>query len=660
MSKLTNNTQDSPHKKRNMRKKLFSKSFRIFVLIVFLFSIRGAHADIILPENLHPVAESYRRMTFILNLNPVLWKEVRNDANRIAGEFIPLSPLEAETYQTRINELIDKITSRSEEQVESLDRNKTAQEIFELSTRAVARILILKLEMAEKFLSDYLKASQELDTARQIWASFEHEVKATDHSAFLKIGQLWLELSTALGNPAFLGVGSVPADKTTFHQKSGEIIKYISTNYGDSFQTPDKGPAPLVYHRFCPLPQKSPTFDPTKEVPVKLPPGNNINKQVPRPRQILNMVDRGVDENETALIALGDMAFDSNVIFGEPARVISLTCNTCHNKSITNPNFFIPGLSARPGGVDVSSSFFAPHANNGHFDPLDIPDLRGIRFTAPYGRNGRFASLRDFVRNVIVNEFDGPEPDPLLVDGLIAYMNEFDFLPNPSLNPDGSLNAKASESAKRGEKIFHMPFEQMGGKSCATCHVPSDQFLDRKRHDIGTAHGSGLDSRDRALDTPTLLSSKFTAPYFHDGSQPTVRDVLQWFNQMFKLGLNESKVSDLTAYVETVGDGIDPYEDTSYFLDAELEEFSFFLSAYEELKRKNKPELMNITFQTIANEIRKHKWQLQDQQYLPIMDQLAELMDEAYRANRHGERKNVDRKVMEYRQLYQENVDQLK
>ena len=46
----------------------------------------------------------------------------------------------------------------------------------------------------------------------------------------------------------------------------------------------------------------------------------------------------------------------------------------------------------------ISSRFFAPHANNSLFDPLDTPDLRGIRFTAPYGRNGRFSSLRDFIR----------------------------------------------------------------------------------------------------------------------------------------------------------------------------------------------------------------------------------------------------------------------
>ena len=98
---------------------------------------------------------------------------------------------------------------------------------------------------------------------------------------------------------------------------------------------------------------------------------------------------------------------------------------------------------------------------------------------------------------------------------MIAYINEFDFLPNTRLSADGTLNDQASASAKRGEKIFNSPFEQMGNKSCATCHIPSNNFLDRQSHDIGTVVGSDPYSRDRSMDTPTLLSSKYTAPYFH-------------------------------------------------------------------------------------------------------------------------------------------------
>ena len=113
---------------------------------------------------------------------------------------------------------------------------------------------------------------------------------------------------------------------------------------------------------------------------------------------------------------LGDMLFDSPYIFGEPARSLQISCNTCPNKGVTNPNFFIPGISTAHGGLDVSSNFFRPASNNAIADPVDIPDLRGIRFTAPYGRNGRTMSLREFTRNVIVGEFNGAEPTPVMLD----------------------------------------------------------------------------------------------------------------------------------------------------------------------------------------------------------------------------------------------------
>ncbi|MDA2938093.1 cytochrome C [Acidobacteria bacterium AH-259-A15] len=624
--------------------------------LVFFFTWRQARAHIIPPEKFHPVAESYRRMNFLLNLNPVLWAQVHKDADTIAEGLATLSYAEAKSYGGAVNTLIDKYTEslkQGEETPGPAERKETAREVFELTTRTVARILTLHLQAAEKSLSNYARAFRELNEARHIWASFEHEVKATDRPAFRRLGACWLELASALGSPGILQVGFVPAKTVTFQIEAQEIVAYIKANYGESFSAPVNG-------KLAPLPQHSPTFDSNAKVPVKLPPGNNINKQVPRPRQILNMAARGVDESETILIALGDMAFDSPYIFGEPSRSLNFNCNTCHNKGVTNPQFVIPGLSAHPGGVDVSNSLLAPHANNGVFDPVDIPDLRGIRFTAPYGRNGRFASLREFVRNGIMNEFNGPEPDPVLLDAIVAYMNEFDFLPNPYLNPDGSLSANASASAKRGEMIFHEPFSQMGGQACSTCHVPSAHFLDHKRHDIVTAKGSDPYSLDRALDTPTLLNAKYTAPYFHDGSQPTLRAVVEWFNNRFTLALTKQRLDDLTAYVETVGEGVDAYEDTPYYLDAEMEEFGFFLSTYESLKRKDKPELMNITFQTIGIEIRNHKWELQDLKYLPAMERLAELMDEAYAANLRGDRATVDAKVAEYRKSYRENVDHLK
>ena len=72
--------------------------------------------------------------------------------------------------------------------------------------------------------------------------------------------------------------------------------------------------------------------------------------------------------------------------------------------------------------------------------------------------DGRMPSLHDFVHNVIVNEFAGPEPSPVILDAIVAYIQDIDFLPNPSLGPGGRLVGKITESERRGEALFTKPF----------------------------------------------------------------------------------------------------------------------------------------------------------------------------------------------------------
>ena len=196
--------------------------------------------------------------------------------------------------------------------------------------------------------------------------------------------------------------------------------------------------------------------------------------------------------------------------------------------------------------------------------------------------------------------------------------------------------------------------------SCATCHVPSANFVDHRQHDIGSVMGAESYSQDGALDTPTLLSSLYSAPYLHDGSAPTLGAVNERFNTTYRLGLSDGELSDLTAYVETVGYGVEAYEDTIHTLEAEMEEFSFFLSTSEFLDSRGRRDLMDLNFLTVAFEIRAHKWDVQDPGYLPVLDQLAELMDQAYEANQRGERGAVKSKIAEYRELYERNKEHLR
>jgi len=234
-------------------------------------------------------------------------------------------------------------------------------------------------------------------------------------------------------------------------------------------------------------------------------------------------------------------------------------------------------------------------------------------------------------------------------------MFEFDFLDNPYLDRNGRLNEQSPTEARRGELIFHRPFAQMADMSCASCHVPSAHFIDHRRHDIGTVHGADAYSRDGALETPTLLGIKYTPPYFHDGSQPTLRSVTDWFNDRYVLDLTEQDRNDLTAYLEAIGDGTEAYEDTVFTLEAEMEEFIFFLSTYQSLRRKGKAGLIGLTFQTIALEIRAHKWDLQDWAHMPVLERLASLMDEAHAALQAADWERVDHIVREYRAAYEKH-----
>jgi cytochrome c peroxidase len=268
-----------------------------------------------------------------------------------------------------------------------------------------------------------------------------------------------------------------------------------------------------------------------------------------QPRQILAAEAAG--GRQSYMVALGNTAFSSPMLFGAKARDAGLSCDTCHVQGDVNARFFIRGLSQRHGGLDPTTAVFNPVQDDGVANHVDIPSLRGIRLLAPYGRDGRIASLREFTRHVIVNEFAGAEPEPRLLDALVAYMDQFEFLPNPKLGPFGRLAAGATPGERRGEALFNKPMPSMEGRSCASCHSPDSLFTDGRRHDISSGGW---------FKTPTLLNADFTAPYFHDGRYETLEDVVDHFDRTDALKLKRGEKSDLVSYLRAVGDGEEPFE----------------------------------------------------------------------------------------------------
>ncbi|QDO97976.1 hypothetical protein FNB15_12155 [Ferrovibrio terrae] len=129
-------------------------------------------------------------------------------------------------------------------------------------------------------------------------------------------------------------------------------------------------------------------------------------------------------EKQSFYVDLGRLAFRSPDVLGGTARKAGLSCQACHANGFATTAFFIPGLSNKPGSIDVSHAFWNLRGEDGIDNPLEIPSLRGVKTKDRFGQDRRTASLRDFTRRVIVTEFAGAEPDALLLDALIAYQEK--------------------------------------------------------------------------------------------------------------------------------------------------------------------------------------------------------------------------------------------
>jgi DNA-binding beta-propeller fold protein YncE len=135
------------------------------------------------------------------------------------------------------------------------------------------------------------------------------------------------------------------------------------------------------------------------------------------------------------------------------------------------------------------------------------------------------------------------------LDALALYLTTLETVsPSPFRNPDGSM----TEDAVAGQALF-------GKLGCDFCHSGSD-FTDSVRgrlHDVGTLKPTSGTRGGQALlglDTPSLLGIWETAPYLHDGSAATLRDVLTTANPNdqhgFTSSLSEQQVDQLVAFLQ--------------------------------------------------------------------------------------------------------------
>lgn len=124
-----------------------------------------------------------------------------------------------------------------------------------------------------------------------------------------------------------------------------------------------------------------------------------------------------------------------------------------------------------------------------------------------------------------------------------------------------------SASAVRGRELFH------GKANCAICH-DGFNYSDSDFHNLGVGMAAAkpdlgrFDQTKAAEDkgkfkTPTLRNLKHTAPYMHDGSQKSLKEVVEFYNKggeknptldgrIKPLGLTPAEIEDLVAFMDAL------------------------------------------------------------------------------------------------------------
>ena len=193
--------------------------------------------------------------------------------------------------------------------------------------------------------------------------------------------------------------------------------------------------------------------------------------------------------------------------------------------------------------------------------PRDTPTTAGgTRGTGFLSRTADRNRVQDYWRTINLEQGGAFDPaDPALVPMLDALAAFVDFAIPVPIPP--TTNA---ERAAKGKAIF-----ERADVGCATCH-PGPRLTDSGqgnptlslsgpilRHDVGTCAKGDVDHLDVEghpreaclLDTPSLRGLASTAPYLHDGSAPTLRDMLE--KTRGKMGdISSLSADDLDALIE--------------------------------------------------------------------------------------------------------------
>lgn len=187
--------------------------------------------------------------------------------------------------------------------------------------------------------------------------------------------------------------------------------------------------------------------------------------------------------------------------------------------------------------------------------PRNTPSLLGVGETLPVHWSGDLDELQDVEATVrVIQNGEGLAPGEMrdtLGEPHAGLSSDLDALASflATLGVPPSPLALDTAAVERGGAVFE-------AQGCAVCHG-APLHTDRRSHDVGTgdarvernSHGRGT-----SFDTPSLRGLWATAPYLHDGSAASLRDVFSAGNEHnIAAALSERELDDLVTFLRSLG-----------------------------------------------------------------------------------------------------------
>ncbi|MFL6415424.1 MAG: cytochrome-c peroxidase [Bryobacteraceae bacterium] len=265
----------------------------------------------------------------------------------------------------------------------------------------------------------------------------------------------------------------------------------------------------------------------------------------------------------------------------------TMSCASCHSPALmfSDGQRFSRGASGKLGVRNALTIL------NSAYYPVDFWDGRAINLEAQSGMPMANPVEMNQPHEVSVSKLNAiPEyrkefekafgPGPVTIDKVEKAIASFERTLLSGNSPFdrylyGGEKTAMSASAIRGMEIFR----DKNRGNCATCHTIGDHyalFSDGKFHNIGIgvdANGelqdlgryvvTKKDSDKGSFRTPTLRNIAKTAPYMHDGSEKTLKDVVDYYvgggnsnayldKEIRPLTLTRQERADVVAFLESL------------------------------------------------------------------------------------------------------------